>query len=72
MYLIRPKSPDLVIPMPSGGDLPAAGAIVTTLDLYWVRRHRDGDVTVDEVAADTVDKALAELAKKGDTSKAKD
>lgn len=73
MYLIRRKSSDLVIPMPTGGDLPEDGAIVTAVDLYWLRRHAEGAVTIDEVAADTVAKAVIELAKKAtETSKAKD
>ena len=62
MYLIRATSPDLVIPMPSGGDLPAEGAIVPALDLYWVRRTADRSVIATEVAAETVAEAIAEIA----------
>ncbi len=62
MYFVRPKTTDLVIPMPTGGDLPKDGAILPVLDLYWVRRVTAGDVTADEVRADTVEAAIAELA----------
>ncbi len=62
MYLIRPASADLVIPMPTGGDLPAAGIVLPALDLYWVRRATDGDISAEEVKADTLDAAIAEVA----------
>jgi hypothetical protein len=61
MYLLRPASADLVIPMPGTGDLPVTGAVVPAVDLYWVRRVKDGDVRVDEVRAETVEEALAEI-----------
>ena len=61
MYLVRPK-PDLLIPMPAGGDLPAAGIVLPALDLYGVRRVSEGAVTADEVTADTVIDAVAEIA----------
>ena len=64
MHLIRPISPDLVIPMPTGSDLPATGAVVPVVDLYWHRRAAEGDVVIDTVAAETVEEALAEIADK--------
>lgn len=62
MYFVRPKNPDLVIPMPTGGDLPKDGAILPVLDLYWTRRLSEKVVLVDVVEADTVETAIAELA----------
>ncbi len=62
MYLIRPTSPDLVIPMPTGSDLPTAGIVVPVVDLYWQRRAAEADVSIDEVEAETVEAAIAEVA----------
>lgn len=70
MHLIRPISSDLVIPMPTGGDLPAAGTVVPVVDLYWTRRAAEGDVTIDAVAAETVEEALVEIAKADGKAKA--
>ncbi len=64
MYLIRPTSPDLVIPMPTGGDLPATGIVVPVPDLYWQRRAAEADVSIDEVEAETVEAAIAEIGEK--------
>lgn len=69
MYLLRPARADFVIPTPTGGDLPATGAIVPGLDLYWVRRVTAGEVTADEVRADTVEAAIAELGAEASTGK---
>lgn len=45
-------APGRVVPDPEyGDDLPAAGRTVARSP-YWVRRVKDGDVTVAEVAAD--------------------
>ena len=60
MYLIRAARPDLVIPMPSGLDLPAKGIVLGAVDLYWTRRSAEGDVTIDVVEADEIDDAIAE------------
>lgn len=68
MFLIRPAREGLLIPMPTGGDLPQGGAIATALDLYWQRRKSDGDATIDEVAADTVEAAIAEIAARSATA----
>lgn len=65
MYLIRLSSPDLVIPMPIGGDLPPNGAVVSSVDLYWRRRETEADVSIVEVVAETVEEAIAEITGRG-------
>lgn len=72
MFLLRPARKGLLIPKPDGtGDLGETGIVVAELGLYWMRRKADGDLAVDEVSAETVEAALAEIEARGASSKKK-
>jgi len=61
MFLVRPARQGLLIPMTTGGDLPATGAVISDVDGYWRRREADGDAIITEVQAETVEAAVAEI-----------
>jgi hypothetical protein len=53
MYLVKPKTSDLVLIGPDGRRVPDAGITVPELTLFWRRREADGDAVITDAPPET-------------------